>query len=146
MRSLAGRRSGLTHVHGAVISDQRSNSRRESDQGGNAIAAPATTVVELGEHLFGAATGSQNPEGDDDGKQSADMQNENDHFDEGKLLSQEGVEQDREQGDGNHQQCSVPALEGIVLIVQHDQTLNDGSRKEGDRDDSTLPSHCAEPA
>lgn len=144
-QSLGGVLDFFGHVHGAIVSDQRRDRRGESHQRGHSVAAPVTTIVELGEHLFRAATGSQDPEGDDDGEQSAHVENENDDLDEGELLRQEGVEQDREQRQSNHQQRSVPALKAVVLVVQHDQTLDDGSSQEGDGDNSTLPSHGTEP-
>lgn len=59
------------------------------------------------------------------------MEDKNQDFDERQFLGQEGIEQDSEEGDGNHQQRSMPALKDIILMVKHDETLNNSSRKEG---------------
>lgn len=87
----------------AIISKQRRDGGRESNECGSPGAVPVTAVVEFGKHLLRAAARAKNPQRDHDGEQAANMQNQNQHLHEGQPFCQEGIEYDRKHGDGDHQ-------------------------------------------
>lgn len=50
-----------THMHCAIISDQRCDGGRESNKRGSPRAVPGSTVIELSEHLLRAAARTKYP-------------------------------------------------------------------------------------
>lgn len=85
----------------------------------------------------------------DDREEADNVEDEQQAFNERKLLSQSSVEEDCESSDCNDQKSSMPwslTLQSILLVVEGDQSLDDRSAQESDGADRGLPASKAEPA
>ena len=89
---------------------------------------------------------SKHPQRNNDAEKAHDMNDQNQSFDHGKLLGQEGIEQNRESSDSNDEEGPVPALKGIsIWIVQDHKTLNNRSSQECNGHNGALPSSRTKP-
>ena len=60
------------------------------------------------------------------------MDYEDHSFNHWEFLSEEGVENDAESCDSNHEEGSLPTFRDVIWIVEDKQTLDHGSHKEGE--------------
>ena len=134
------------HVDGRVGADEGVNRSEKPNHKGQAIGLPLSQVEELGEDLLGVAARGQNPQRDQDGEETKQVEDEDHALDHGEPLCQEGVEDDAEGDDGNDEQGAVPVFEDIIGVVEDDQALDHGSHQEGERCQTDLPSQNRHPA
>ena len=85
----------------------------------------------------------------DDREEADNVENKQQAFDEGELLSQSSVEEDCESSDCNDQKSSMPwslTFQSILLVVEGDQSLDDRSAQESDGANRSLPASKTEPS
>lgn len=88
---------------------------------------------------------AENPEGNKNGKEAADVQHEHYSLDQGKLLGKERVEQDTESEDGPNKECCVPFLGDVVGVVEDRKALDHSASQVSNCAISDLPSEHAKP-
>lgn len=149
MGFLAGEGLGwiqLTHVYGAIVSDQSSERRRQADHGRKTDCWPVAVVLELEEHVRCMSSRRQHPHRNENGEETGKMQDQNAAFNERKTHGQDGVENHREHHDRDGEQSRMPTLKPIVVVVQRNNALDDAAYHESDRGEEDLPPYGAEPA
>jgi hypothetical protein len=96
---------------------------RNSDQERSPITIPTTFVVEFRPHHMRVCSTCQNPKGYDDYKESHNVYDQKNSFHERQSFCQEHIENDAKQRDSDHQQCPVPTVVDIVVVVQDQEAL-----------------------
>ncbi len=143
MSSQEKKRSGQpTHVHPTIETHQRYRDGDDADHEGEPLGRPSAVVFEDGKDVAGGTTRREHPQRDDDGKDTDDVEDQDQRFHQRKLLGQRGVEDDGKDGDGDDEHGAMPTLRLIrVRVVQDDQALDDGAVEKGDAHNRGLPSH-----
>lgn len=95
---------------------------------------------------MGVVLGRQSPENNDDHEDTSKMTHSQDALDQWQFPRNHSVEQDAESHHGNGKKCSMPSLEYIVSVVEHDETLDDRGSKESYTRNCALPASEAQPA
>lgn len=128
-------------MYRCICSNECTHRRQQTHHERQPIRAPAAEVTELGEDVLWRSTRRQNPEWDENGEESHDVEDEHADFDRGQLLGQEVVE-DEAEGDGgeDHGGC-VPALRDVAGVEDDHETLDHGCCERGERGETDLPSY-----
>lgn len=134
-------------MNSAVETKHRGERGEQTYHEGCSHAVPATSIYKLGKDNLCIRARRQNPEGDDDGKETANVDNEHQTFDHGQSLCEMGIEDNGQEDHGNNEQCSVPPLGIVGLgVEQDDQSLCNGPGNEGDGHNGGLPAGKGEPS
>lgn len=99
-----------------------SNQWKDASSDTNECTATKTMPAGVGEPAkdsSGVATRSKHPERNNNTNEGTDVDDENDALDKGQLPGQDSIEQHRKQRDGYHEKGTMPSLEYISWIIQH---------------------------
>lgn len=130
----------------AVRTNEGEDGRQYPNQTAQALRTPPATVVEGREDLASRRDIRQDPEHDKDGEEAADVQNQDNTFEEREPRRKECVEDDREGQHGPDDECSLPSSWTVIRVDQGSKTLYDGTSKISDGRIANLPSKDTEPA
>ena len=83
---------------------------------------PTTPVLELAKHITDRSSGSEDPKRYNDDKEADQEHNQNDAFEERKVLGGEGVERDRESSDSHSHEGPLPGFCQFVVLGRTPQT------------------------
>lgn len=123
----------LTHVNCAVIAHKDRNDAHHPNQRRKADIRPACSRGELQDRVVHIASGSHDPERNDDCEQTGQVQDQQRTLDKWQTDCQESIEDACKHDDCNREKSRMPRLVGVcVWVVQRNEALNYATNHETD--------------
>ena len=140
-------RTGLTHMHGRVGSDQRVDGPDHTDQARQTRAGPAAVIFEVREDGHRRRFWGEHPERDENCKKADNMDYQEQALDEGQLPRKEGIEDDGHRIDGHDEQRAMVGLVrvGALRGEQREQSRDNDCDDVSSTCNVHLPAEYAKP-
>jgi hypothetical protein len=136
----------LTHVDRAVITNKHIQRRHHANESRESHRIPPAQILIVQQRCSRGSPRAHHPKGDNNGKDTANVQTKENALDQRELDCQKGVEEDGVEDDCDRDQGAVPSLRNVRLVVERDQALDDAADHEADTGEIDLPSDRGEPA